>query len=218
MAIDRCHEEMEKPSYQRNPLMYARDFADCVLGLVSEECGGNPIDRKALQSEYPEMSREPDHVANDPESLLKQGKEAWASGKYELAIDLCTAYLRHNSLSFSAHVWRAHSFHALERYEEAAGDWARNIVLSPEREISYFHLGENLYYLGQFEEAIDAYNRAEARFPDFNASTIKWYRAVCFIEMEKFAEAKADIDRLPTDKNFFKMIRADLLKRMSRDY
>jgi len=199
--------------------MYANDFADCVLGLVSEECGGNPTDgRKSLQLKYPEMSQDRDHADDDPESLLKLGKEAWASGKYELAIELCTAYLHHDPLSFSAHVWRAHSFHALERYEEAAEDWARNIVVSPEREISYFHLGENLYYLGQFEEAIDAYNRAEARFPDFNASTIKWYRAVCFIEMERFAEAKADIDRLPTDKNFFKMIRADLLNRMSRDY
>lgn len=218
-AFRRCHEEFKKPNYQRSPLMYGRDFAECVDGLVSEECGGNPVGgRKQLGNEL-YMSQKSTSIDDESEPpVLERAREAWRADRFEAAIGICTEYLRANPPHFSAYVWRAHSLHALERYEEALDDWATCIELFPDRDIPYFHLAENLHSLDRYEEAIDAYNRAEARFPDFNMHTIKWYRALCFVALGRFAEAKRDMDRLPTDRNIFKRARADLMKRMARDY
>jgi tetratricopeptide (TPR) repeat protein len=219
-AVRRCYEEFKKPSYQRSPLMYGRDIAECIDGLVSEECGGNPVGgKKQLKVGHPHMSQKVTSMDDGGEPpALERAREAWRSDRFEEAIEICTDYLIANPPHFSAYVWRAHSLHALQRYDEAFDDWAACIALNPDREIPYFHLGEALHYLGRYEEAIDAYNRAEARFPDFNMHTIKWYRALCLIELERFAEAKLDVDRLPTDKNIFKRIRADLMRRMARDH
>ena len=100
----------------------------------------------------------------------RQALEALHEGEPETAAEL-----------FSDEAWRNAARYRSENYEGAAGGWAAQASAQPSAAESHYNLGNALARLGDFESAIDAYERALGAAPGhedaaFNKSLVEQLR------------------------------------------
>lgn len=223
-AIEECYAEdqrqLNEPWKPGNTRLNGFDIPSCIAGRVSEECGGNPIG--GVKNADPDCSggcsdMTKEHPRDLLPPLLEQASQHSGAGRYEEAVSACTEHLALHPDDARAYSRRAFTLHQLERFEEAVADWDECLAREPGNRMALCRRAESLAGMGLFEEAIQEFNQVEASFPGYNALSIPMFRAFCLIELGRFDEAMADIDRLPDDGGLFTRERSNLLQRFPRN-
>jgi tetratricopeptide (TPR) repeat protein len=98
------------------------------------------------------------------------------------------------SASWSA---RAQVFWLLRRYDEALADSDRAISVQPEEPSNYFHKGDYLLKMDDFEKAIELFSQAltqgEAHDLAYYEDSSRMFRAFCYCKTGRFEDALADL-------------------------
>lgn len=127
-----------------------------------------------------------EELHNEAEKMKALGNKHMASQEYTRAYNAYSAALQLSPVGPSSHVFlsnRAAALLSLKRYEAAATDARRAIALAPSFGKAHARLGQALYFLKRYRDAIDAYEDALRHEPD-NAVT-KTYLDKARAKLEK---------------------------------
>jgi len=109
----------------------------------------------------------------EAEKMKNEGNKAINAKKYEEAKDFYTQALDLSGDGPNSHVYysnRAAAFCHMNKYQEAVEDCLLSLQLSPDYVKAYSRLGLSYFFLEQYEESIEAYERACELEPDNKAS------------------------------------------------
>lgn len=94
---------------------------------------------------------------------------------------------------YEAYIYRGKLFNKLKKYREAKSDFEAAVQLHPERQIGYVGQGDCYRSSEDYEEAIQCYNTA---LKIEQSSSVLLRKAICFLELERYDLALADINRI----------------------
>jgi stress-induced-phosphoprotein 1 len=121
--------------------------------------------------------------------LKQQGNEAFSSGKFKEAVQFYTEALEVDVDDHVLYSNRSAAFASLRQFDEARADAEKCISLNPNFVKGYSRKGLALSGLGQYEEAIEAYEQGLTKDPNNTA---------CKDGLE---EAKKLVTQIPNDPN-----------------
>ncbi len=138
-------------------------------------------------------------LAPDIDTLKQQANQAFATGKFNAAIDLYTAALTANNttntLEPSLHAIllsnRAAAHVKLENYGSAIEDANQAIKLDPKYLKSYYRKGSAYVGLGKYKEAAAAFRQVVKLKPNDPDATAKLAECDKLVKLQAFAEAIA---------------------------
>jgi tetratricopeptide (TPR) repeat protein len=153
------------------------------------------------------VSGDPEEAKRQAQSLVEKGKELYRNDQDEQAVDIFKQAIQNDPNNAEAHLRLGMSYAALDKKDEADGEYKKAIELfkkktagdSKEAE-SYFYLGEAHSFLHQDEDAVRAYRQATKLNPDDEEA---WYRlGMALTRLAQYPEASSAFQKaLDIDPN-----------------
>lgn len=117
-----------------------------------------------------ETDRKLEDVVNAANEHFRQADEAYKAENYRLAIQKYTDALNEFPLFYEAIDRRAFTKMALGEFIDAIKDFQFSLMINPNSVIAEFAIGECYYKLGDFEKAVEQFDRTVKMFPDDSLS------------------------------------------------
>lgn len=130
----------------------------------------NKFKQKAASSA---TSTDTEELEKEAEELKFKGNAAINAKDYEEAVRCYTKALELSSEGPNSHVYhsnRAAAYCHLNKYQEAVDDCRLCLAMQPNYVKAYSRLGLSNFFLGRYEESVDAYEKAVELEPDNKAS------------------------------------------------
>lgn len=203
--------------------IYGPDYNACLLGQVSERCGGNPVDRaprtppvrRPWPFSTPPRWRKPGrrswtpverYMTADDDRLqagLERGLALFSDKQYEAALlvynALIAAYPDCTELFFR----RGGVYFLLKRYDESIADRDRAEALGRRNAQLYFVRAMTKSAAGYFRLAIEDFEKAEAHDDDgYFGDILRLERADCYVELGMYGMAIAEC--MQVDDNYLR--------------
>ncbi len=129
----------------------------------------------------------------DKDVFFLRGRQAFADGKYALAIENFNVLARLDTTDYWNFFYRGISKYNLGDIRGAQQDFDRSVRLNPVFTNGYHYRGITRSRQGQYEEGLNDLNRAIELRPGF--AGIYFSRGVTYFLAQRFDEAIADFDR-----------------------
>src|SRR5579875_203603 len=174
-----------------------KTYRQCLLGQVSEECGGNRLDTSVPNPIGIAMGKKMRHVDIDMEGMQRIHHIMHSDPRR--CLDICNAHIRANPTDPTGYFTRHQVLNRLGRKDHALADLNKSLSLEPHK-TSYRARGNLLRSMGEYRKAIDDFDRAEAMDPaGFEDAFGHLFRADCHARLGNKEAALADCAKLRDD-------------------
>lgn len=151
-------------------------------------------DRKQLEkanAEFKKLFRKnvPKHF-----TLLELGNALMVKGNYQVALQAYQAAYSEKPGFQDARFGTANALSALDKTDSAISYYQEALALEPKpHERIWANLGETYYKVGQFEKAIETYNKALEIKPDYDVIQLRM--SACYVGLMDMEKADACLDK-----------------------
>lgn len=179
-------------------------------------------------------------LPNDPRSYWNLGNSYKANNQNKEALEAFDTFLKTSKSDdekYIVHLRRAESLYALDKKDEAVIELRTAIGLKPDYPDAYIHLGQTMYHLGRYQEAISLLKQSAMLRPptykiivfnpmDYEYTPLKWlaysYSAIDqpMLAYECF---KAMLEITPKDERLKEIValmkqKSDVYNKMLKEY
>jgi len=122
-----------------------------------------------------------------------QSIKHYQQGDYEEALALLLKVEKAEPENAQVHYYLGMTYQGMLKYPEAEASFAKSVELDPSQGNAYSHLGEILYRLNKYEEALGILNEAEAK--GGRPAYIAYLKGLTLMELADYAGAIAALQR-----------------------
>jgi Flp pilus assembly protein TadD len=181
-------------------------FLSAVIAVCLAGCRRNrTANSNSNSSQTSSVSGDPEEATRQALALIEKGKQLYGNDQDEQAADAFKQAIQNDPDNAEAHLRLGMSYAALDKKDEADGEYKKSIELfkkkGESREAdSYFFLGEAHSFLHQDEEAVRAYRQATKLKPEDEEA---WYRlGMALTRLAQYPEASSAFQKaLDLDPN-----------------
>src|SRR5436190_3362827 len=156
----------------------------CLISVISISLAGcrrnRTLNSNTNTSLTSTLSPGSDEARRQAQSLVEKGKEQYRNDQDEQAVDTFKQAIQNDPDNAEAHLRLGMSYGALEKKDEADGEYKKSVELFKKKTSGdsrdaeeYFFLGEAHSFLHQDADAVRAYRQAVKLKPDDEEA---WYR------------------------------------------
>ena len=183
----------------------------CLITVASISLAGcrrnRTLNSNSNTSQASTVSAGSDEARRQAQSLVAKGKELYRDDQDEQAVDTFKQAIQNDPDNAEAHLRLGMSYGALERKDEAEGEYKKSVELFKKKTSGdsldadqYFFLGEAHSFLHQDTEAVRAYRQALKLKPEDEEA---WYRlGMALTKLAQYPEARSAFQKaLDIDPN-----------------
>ena len=172
----------------------------CLIAAISVSLIGcrrnRTVNSNSNTSSSSSVPSDPEEAKRQAQSLVDKGKDLYRNDQDEQAVEVFKQAIQSDAENAEAHLRLGMSYAALEKKDEAEGEYKKAIELFKKKNsgdskdaTSYFYLGEAHSFLHQDESAVSAYRQATKLNPEDEEA---WYRlGMALTRLAQYPEASS---------------------------